>query len=69
MKKTIEFKLLITIEDDAISVKIQNTNRNSLIMPEYTGSLNNYVTIKDDTYVSSKTWHGSEEMWYDNYKE
>lgn len=69
MKKTIEFKLLITIEDDAISVEIQNTNRNSLIMPEYTGSLNNYVTIKDDTYVSSNTWHGSEEMWYDNYKE
>lgn len=69
MKKTIEFRLLITVEDDAVSVEIANTDDDLPVMPEYTGPLNGSVTIKDDTYVSSTTWHGSEEMWYTNYKE
>jgi hypothetical protein len=70
MKKTLEFKLLVTIENDTLSVEVTNVDDDLPVMPDYKGSLNVSVNVdNENTYNTSSTWHGSEEMWYTTYKE
>lgn len=70
MKKTFEFKLVLTIENDTISAEVMNLDEEVPTIPEYEGPLS--VTVDISNYTSTTTsvpYHGSEEMWYTTYKE
>jgi hypothetical protein len=68
MKKKLEFKLSITVDDDYVSVELGDLDDNLPATADYNQTLSTSISIKDTTYVTGSTWHGSEEMWYTTYK-
>ena len=74
MKKTFEFKLVLTIENDTISAEVMNLDDQVPTTPVYEGPLD--VTLDASNYTSISTgnpYYESEETWYGNigytYKE
>lgn len=69
-KKVFDFNLRVIVEEDRVTVELDNISDDLPVMPIYAGGTSASIAIDDDSvYTSDTTWHGSEEMWYTTYKE
>lgn len=69
MSRRIEFKLVISIEDDGVYLDIEDSDEKPAVVPKYTTPLSMSVAVDPTMYESDIAYHGSEEMWYTTYKE
>jgi hypothetical protein len=68
MKKVVEFILRIETDETGTDVQIiQLDEENKPASPPYQGPLD--VTVDNVDFVTTTTYHGSEEEWYITYKE
>lgn len=70
MKKTMEFILRVTVDEEKVVVEMEQLDNDLPVMPVYDTPTSMSVELSgDDDYITTTSWHGSEEMWYTYYKE